>query len=98
VESLLNDALADDALDEGYVDYPLADVFIQLLTWIRFSASQFTSNRERQTKCLWSTCYIVQWYGRSNNDSSRGSREIYQKRQGETGERGGLLVMGKFSC
>jgi len=52
VESLLNDALADDTLDEGYVSYPLTYVFIQLLTWIRFSASQFTFNRERQTGCL----------------------------------------------
>jgi len=52
MESLLNDALADDTLDEGYVRLPLTNVFIQLLTWIRFSVSQFTSNRERQTGCL----------------------------------------------
>jgi hypothetical protein len=52
VESLLNDALADDTLDEGYISYPLTYVVIQLLTWIRFSASQFIFNRERQTGCL----------------------------------------------
>jgi hypothetical protein len=32
VESLLNNALADDTLDKGYVSYHLTYVFIQLLT------------------------------------------------------------------
>jgi hypothetical protein len=40
----------------------------------------------------------LEYNGRSDDDSSRrGGREIYQRVQEETEERGGMLVMGKFS-
>jgi hypothetical protein len=51
-EDLLNDALTDDTLGDGYVSNIPPMPAHGILTWGRSSASRFISNGETSTRCL----------------------------------------------